>query len=130
VVTPLQSDVFVDASSSPMDFIGLIKTMASRRSSLTDAEKALITRRLFEVLPLLTADQICDCLWSVGTLAFTSSDLSGAQRDLLVLAVDSSWPIEDDKQLIKAFSGLAKIGLKWEHIPLRRRTGRLGRTVL
>lgn len=101
------------------EFAAAIKTMASRRTTLTTAQKTELARHFFAVLPSLEKEQRCDCIWAMGTLSITSFESPGSSSgesasSLLLSVLDEH--IEDRKQLLKVYSGLCKLGIQWSQV--------------
>ena len=116
---PLTPETVLLDGAGPAEFSSSIKTLASRRRTLSAGTKAELVRRLLSLLPELSHEQVCDCVWAAGTLSVGVRELSEAQRKQLLGALDRD--CLDPRQLLKSFSGLSKMGIRWDDVPESRR---------
>jgi hypothetical protein len=59
---------------------------------------------------------LCDCIWSFGTLGILASDFSSSEVDLIFTEISRSLDSFNDVQIIQLITGLAKMGISWEHL--------------
>ena len=116
---PLTPESVLLDGVGPAEFSSSIKTLASRRRTLSAGSKAELVRRLVSLLPELSHEQVCDCVWAAGTLSVGVRELSEAQRTQLLGALNRDGL--DPRQLLKSFSGLSKMGIRWDDVSESRR---------
>jgi hypothetical protein len=99
---------------SNQEFTMYIKTLASKRKLITKDIKSDIIQNFFRISSSLANDEIYDCIWGIGTLGIKAEDMTSLQIELLMNSIDTK--SGSAKQLLKCFSGLSKIGIRWSSI--------------